>query len=112
LDRFDLVVPISRPDPEELLSGCTGETSDAAAGRVAAARTRAQERGEEEPAVAPDGTELLAAKLRDGTLSARGLQKVTRVARTIADLEGEDVVSFVHVAEALSLRAGRAAVAV
>jgi magnesium chelatase family protein len=112
LDRFDLIVPISRPDPEELLSGSTGEASDAVAGRVAAARTRVQERGEEEPAVAPDGAALLAAKLRDGTLSARGLQKVTRVARTIADLEGEDVVSFVHVSEALSLRAGRAAVAV
>ncbi len=40
LDRFDLVVPLSRPDPDELLSGAPGEHSEAVAARVAAARTR------------------------------------------------------------------------
>jgi len=112
LDRFDLIVPISRPDPEELLSACAGESSEQVAARVAKARARAEDRGKDESTVATDAAELLGAKLRDGTLSARGLQKVTRVAQTIADLEDEDTVSFVHVSEALSLRAGRAAVAV
>jgi magnesium chelatase family protein len=49
-------------------------------------------------------------KLREGLLSARGLQKVKRVARTVADLSGEAVVSHAHVAEAISLRAGRNAI--
>ena len=109
LDRFDLVVPLSRPDPDELLSGAPGEPSQRRARRVAGARTvRAGQVGE--PALAPDAAELLASRLRAGGLSARGLHKVTRVARTVASLAGADVVSFAHASEALSLRAGRAVV--
>jgi magnesium chelatase family protein len=57
-----------------------------------------------------DARETLRQKLRDGALSARGFNKVKRVAQTVADLEGEDVVTFNHVSEALGLRAGRSAV--
>ena len=110
LDRFDLVVPLSRPDPDELLSATPGEPSAPAARHVAAARAVASER-DGEPAMDQDATDLLASKLRAGGLSARGLQKVTRVARTVADLDGADVVSFAHASEALSLRAGGAVVA-
>ena len=56
--------------------------------------------------MAPDAEVLLGSKLRSGALSARGLHKVIRVARTIAALAGEDAVSFADAAEALSLRAG------
>ncbi len=109
LDRFDLVVPLSRPDPDQLLAGEPGEPSAVVARRVAAARAvlTADER---ELDLAPDAAELLASKLRAGGLSARGLHKVTRVARTVAALAAADVVSFGHAAEALSLRAGRAVV--
>jgi magnesium chelatase family protein len=110
LDRFDLVVPLSRPDPDELLSAAPGEPSALAAGRVAAARALARQR-DGEPALDRDAADLLASKLRAGGLSARGLQKVTRVARTVAALDGADAVSFAHASEALSLRAGRAVVA-
>ena len=41
LDRFDLVVPLSRPDPDELLSDTPGEPSHLVARRVAAARVAA-----------------------------------------------------------------------
>ena len=110
LDRFDLIVPICRPDPRELLEGKPSESSAAVAARVAAARERAVHRNGRGPIVAPDASDLLAEKLRDGTISARGLNKVTQVAQTIADLEGVEVVSFAHVSEALSLRAARAVV--
>jgi magnesium chelatase family protein len=109
LDRFDLVVPLSRPDPDQLLSGEPGESSAVVARRVAAARAVVTER-ERELDLAPDAADLLASKLRAGGLSARGLHKVTRVARTVAALAGADAVSFGHAAEALSLRAGRAVV--
>jgi magnesium chelatase family protein len=59
--------------------------------------------------VSPEARALLGTKLRSGDLSARGLHKVSRVARTLADLAGEDVVSFMDVSEALSLRAARGA---
>jgi magnesium chelatase family protein len=109
LDRFDLVVPLSRPDPDELLAGAPGEASATVARRVAGVRTAALERAAELE-LAPDASSLLASKLRAGGLSARGLHKVTRVARTVAALAGADAVSFAHTTEALSLRAGRAAV--
>jgi magnesium chelatase family protein len=38
-------------------------------------------------------------------LTARGYQQVLRVARTLADLDGEDMVRHVHFAEALAYRA-------
>jgi magnesium chelatase family protein len=110
LDRFDLVVPVGRPDPDQLLSGALGESSATVAARVATARARAESRSERQPELTAEAAELLGSKLRDGTLSARGLGKVTRVAQTVAKLADEDVVSFVHVSEALSLRAGRQAV--
>ena len=109
LDRFDLVVPLSRPDPEELLAGVAGESSAAAARRVVAARAM-QARRDAAPDLAPEAAALFASKLRSGDLSARGLHKVTRVARTVATLAGADVVSFAHASEALSLRAGRTVV--
>ncbi|MHB8490790.1 MAG: YifB family Mg chelatase-like AAA ATPase [Solirubrobacteraceae bacterium] len=44
-------------------------------------------------------------KARDqGLLSARGVNRTLRVARTVADLEGAARVSFAHIAEALALR--------
>jgi magnesium chelatase family protein len=110
LDRFDLVVPICRPTADELLSEVPGEHSANVAARVAEARRRAAARGDEEPVLTDEASEALRQKLREGALSARGFAKVKRVAQTVADLEGEDIVTFNHVSEALTLRAGRTAV--
>jgi len=109
LDRFDLVVPLTRPDPDELLADVPGEESASVARRIAAARAALRDHGGERE-LTSDATAFLASKLRSGALSARGLHKVTRVARTVAALAGADTVSFAHVSEALSLRAGRAVV--
>ena len=37
-------------------------------------------------------------------LSARGYHRTLRVARTLADLDGEETVARIHIAEALSYR--------
>jgi len=50
---------------------------------------------------------LLRRELEVGRLSGRGLHRVRRVARTIADLDGApEVVGESHVATALQLRTG------
>jgi len=110
LDRFDLVVPICRPSADDLLSEVPGEPSANVAARVAAARQRAAARGNEQPTLTAEANDCLRQKLREGALSARGFSKVKRVAQTVADLEGEDVLTYNHVSEALRLRAGRSAV--
>jgi magnesium chelatase family protein len=112
LDRFDLVVAMSRPDPDQLLSGEPGESTASAAARVRAARARAAARAVAgaEPPIDADGADLLDAKFRSGEISARGLHKVARVARTVADLAGDERVGYSHVADALSLRTARSTV--
>ena len=58
-----------------------------------------------EAIAAPDPAGL--ALLRDAAalgLSARGYHRTLRVARTLADLDGEACVARIHIAEALSYR--------
>ena len=118
LDRFDLRVAVSRPGAADLLSRQDGEPSSVVAARVAAARAMAVGRagvlnGALAPAVldhvAPldaAATGVLRRELEAGGLSARGYHRVRRVARTIADLDGEpDTVGERHVVAALALRA-------
>ena len=112
LDRFDLVVPLARPDPDELLSPEPGPSSAESAARVASARDRAAARAVahaegDEPPMQPGASRLIADCLRAGELSARGVHKVSRVARTVADLLGSDAVTEDHVSDALSLRKAR-----
>src|SRR3989442_983691 len=55
--------------------------------------------------LAPAATLLLDHVLRAGALSARGLHRVRRVARTLADLAGAgELVDEEHVATALAMR--------
>lgn len=122
LDRFDVRVEVPRPDPTMLLGGTAGEATAAVAARVAEARLRAGARGvrsnaELPPsalprwaAFSPAAAEVVEVSLRGGRLTARGLDRVRRVARTIADLDGAgEVLSAEHVSLALSLRADPAA---
>jgi magnesium chelatase family protein len=102
VDRFDLRVDVARPDPDDLLTGAPGECSADVAARVARARAIAASRGvranAEIPAsrlddlapLTPGATRLLDVALRTGSLSARGLHRCRRVARTITDLAGRD----------------------
>jgi magnesium chelatase family protein len=118
LDRFDLRVDVARPDPAELLGGEPGESSASVAARVATARALAAERGVRANAelpgprlddlapLVPGARRMLDVALRMGTLSGRGLHRVRRVARTLADLAGRDgSVREEDVGLALQLRA-------
>jgi magnesium chelatase family protein len=122
LDRFDLHVPVGRPNVGDLLDAAPAESSAAMAGRVARVRRLARGRGvtvnaalsraslEEHAPLTRPARELLERQLRSGALSARGLERVRRLALTLADLEGSATkLDEGHVAMALELRAGRAA---
>ncbi len=117
LDRFDLRVNVERAKAEDLLGAEPGERSAVVAERVAQARAIAAERGlrcnsEIPPAQLPrvvdpepGARRLLEATLKSGSLSGRGLHRVQRVARTLADLEGvEGRVREDHISLALHLR--------
>lgn len=117
LDRFDLRVNVERAEPEDLLGAASGECSAVVAERVATARGIAAERGlrcnaEIPPAhlprvvdPEPAARRILELTLKSGSLSGRGLHRVQRVARTLADLEGvEGRVRENHISLALQLR--------
>lgn len=122
LDRLDVQVPLAVPSPEELLAPSnSAESSAAVARRVARARSLARERGVASNAAIPSGRadelaplsekarSLLLCRLAEGALSARGLDRVRRVARTIADLDGETgPLGDEHVVAALELRSASA----
>jgi magnesium chelatase family protein len=120
LDRIDLHVPF-RSLAFDDVSGPPGETTASVRSRVAAARQRQADRAgaASRPAtnatlpedalrralrLPAEGVSLLRNAVDRLGLSARGLDRLLRVARTIADLnESEDVTSH-DLAEALSYR--------
>jgi magnesium chelatase family protein len=126
LDRFDLRVAISRPDVGALLDRRPGEGSAVVARRVAGARALASERGvrcnadldlellDRVAILSPPALRLVEHRLRGGRLTARGLARVRRVGRTLADLDGAaaSVLGEQHVAAALELRSDAASLAV
>jgi magnesium chelatase family protein len=111
LDRFDLIVRVGRVESSEY-SGQPGEASAEVATRVEKARAAQIVRGQVNRRLAP-GKDLLesapakglvAAAVGAALLTARGADRVRRVARTIADLAGVDQVEEDHMAEAIGLR--------
>ena len=59
---------------------------------------------EQEGAVEPVALELLRRSMEKLSLSARAYGRILKVARTIADLDDQDVVNGVHMAEAVNYR--------
>ncbi|HEY3119910.1 MAG TPA: YifB family Mg chelatase-like AAA ATPase [Vicinamibacteria bacterium] len=119
LDRIDLHVEVPAVGYAEM-AGPPGESSAVVAERVGAARARQAERAcltgvsvnaELQPAQARDtarpdaaGARLLATAMSRLGLTGRGHDRLLRVARTIADLEGHEGLSARHIAEALQFR--------
>ena len=118
LDRFDLRVQVQRPDPDQLLDGVRGESTETVGTRVAAARDRAAARGVETNAelsgpqlerhapLSASSRDELRRRLRKGLLSGRGLKRVRCVALTLCDLAGDEPpIDVARLNEALTLRA-------
>jgi len=59
-----------------------------------------------EQVATPDkvGKEILSQAIDIMRLTARGYHRILRVARTLADLEGREEISKIHISEALSYR--------
>lgn len=123
LDRMDIQLELAAVRASDLALPSPKEKSADVALRVAKARVLQQQRFAElgQPSLRlnaeADGRilETLAVLdqagltlLRDAAdamnLSARGYHRVLRVARTIADLDGKEMISRLHLAEALSYR--------
>ena len=121
MDRFDLRIEVPPVAFSDLDLPAAGDSSQAVAARVAAARQVQAERFREAPGLrqnadaegalleeiaTPDaeGRALLLRAADRFGLSARGYHRILRVARTIADLDGSSGVARPHVAEALSFR--------
>lgn len=123
LDRVDLRVQVDRVTRDQLAGrGARGESTAVVADRVRAARERAAARFAGSPwrtnSEVP-GRELRSRwhavsgamdeaerSLERGVLTARGLDRVLRVAWTVADLAGHDRPDATDVALALQLRTG------
>ena len=115
-DRIDLVVAVPRQEYRDIFEGADEEPSAAVRSRVEAARCRQATRpGHANGALT--GREILAAARSTAParrllavsgerlhLSARAFFRVLRVARTIADLAGDDRVGEDALAEALHYR--------
>ena len=121
LDRIDLIVDVPPPDFDTLSDKPDGEPSAAIKERVDAARSvqlkrfgaegvpcNAQMgRGElEEFCPLDEGCQnLMKGAFERLGLTARGYDRILRVARTIADLDGCENIEVSHIAEALQYRA-------
>jgi len=122
LDRFDLHIAVERLGTRDLFGAGDGEPSAVVAARVATARELARSRGvpcnaaiphyrlDDLAPLEPKAEALLRRRVSQSSLSARGLDRVRRVARTVADLQQiEGPVPAEAAATALELRAGRRA---
>jgi magnesium chelatase family protein len=116
LDRLDIQIEVPALTSDELLRAKDGESTAVVCERVLAARERQAQRGwlnallpnaalREHCALDVSARQLVADAVDRGGMSARAVHRSLRVARTIADLAGENAVNALRLAEALQYRA-------
>jgi len=116
LDRIDLQIEVPAQGQQEVLDGPPGESTEVVRARVLQARARQLARqGKPNSELAPGDTDdhcplapaaqsLLREAMAGLGWSARTYFRALKIARTIADLDGADVLETQHVAEAIQYR--------
>jgi magnesium chelatase family protein len=122
LDRIDIHIEVPAVQYKELRGSAAAEGSAEIRARVLAARERQRERfrrhGEKiysnnqmttrqirtHCELGPDAERLLERAMQQQGLTARAHDRILKVARTIADLEGTERLTVAHLAEAIQYR--------
>ena len=120
LDRIDIHIEVAPVDYEQLSDNSKGEGSAAIKARVDMARDIQRKRfkgtgitcnanmtpkmTKDFCVLSDDANELLKISFERLGLSARAYDKILRIARTIADLDGSENIEINHIAEALQYR--------
>lgn len=120
LDRIDIIVEVPALDFDELTEPSAGEPSETIRARVNAARAVQRARyGDDTTAtnahmgpralaqfctLSPECEQLMHQAFDAMALTARSYDRILRVARTIADLDGAQTIGLAHLAEAIQYR--------
>ncbi|AZN37363.1 YifB family Mg chelatase-like AAA ATPase [Iodobacter ciconiae] len=116
MDRIDLVIEVPLLPENTLLAAATGESSSIVRKRVVAAHLKQAARQntpnsrlngkllEQHCPLSEEARGLLQTAIQKLSLSARATHRVLKVARTIADLAGDEAISTAHIAEAIQYR--------
>jgi magnesium chelatase family protein len=121
LDRIDLHIEVPAVEYRDISSDRSEEKSDAIRARVAQARERQQARFHSDKRttcnarmsarqlkshckLTDESQELIRIAMTELNLSARAYDRILKVSRTIADLEGTEAISPDHVSEAIQYR--------
>jgi len=115
LDRIDIQIEVPAVPFKELRGGEVAESSADMRARAARAREVQHARGydnarmptrmiRKQCALDDSGERTLEMAMRRMSLSARAHDRILKVARTVADLDGSDTVAAKHVAEAIQYR--------
>lgn len=120
LDRIDIQIEVPKVEFKEIISKHEGECSSEIKGRVITARKIQLKRYKRKKIfsnaqmgikevkkfcqVSSEGRELLEMAVNKLGFSARAYMRILKVARTIADLEGEEQISPCHISEAIQYR--------
>jgi len=120
LDRIDIQIEVPAVAYKELASATAGTSSAAMRDQVTDARQRQAERFaggrthynaemshreiRQHCRLDADCQNLLKATMAEMGFSARAHDKILRVARTIADLDGADTITSAHLSEAINYR--------